>query len=284
MRTGLPRILLVAIAGLAAGAAPASAAITVGQTAPGATTSCGPNLDEVGGVVSSGNSYTVPSPAGVTNWTMTSWSTNANATPGTLTLKVFHAVNAITVQAVSHDGPRSLTPGGLNTFSTNLPVKAGDIIGLHNTTNGVGCIFPATATDFRGVFSGDLADGQTGTVSLTGGARVNVSAQLEPTNTFTLGTTTRNHRNGSAIVAFDVPNPGELTATGNGVSASSAHSSAPAFPGNAQLVFQATGKKKKKLRSKGKVTLAPTVTYTPIGGAPKSLAVSVLLKKKRKKK
>jgi hypothetical protein len=89
----------------------------------------------------SGNSYVVPSSGGILNWTLRSWSHQANSTPGSLTMKIWHQVSGLTYQAVSHDGPRPLTVSTLNTFNTQLSVKAGDVLGLHNIQDGVGCVF-----------------------------------------------------------------------------------------------------------------------------------------------
>lgn len=202
-----------------------------------------------------------------------------------MTMKVFRQVSGLTYQVVAHDGPRTLTPSSLNTFQTNLAVKAGDYLGLHNVVVLAGCIYTGEAGDTRLAFNGDLADGQAAAFGTAANQKVNVQAEVEPTNTFTQGATTLNKKKGNATVAFTVPNPGTLTATGTGVSASSAgaHTSATvAAPGTASLLIKATGKKKKKLRSKGKVTLSPTVTFTPNGGTPKSLATSVKLKIKKK--
>jgi len=192
-------------------------------------------------------------------------------------------VNGLTYQAVGHDGPRTLSVSTLNKFETDVRVRPGDLLGLHNSVSGVGCGFTGPAGDVRLFLAGDLADGQSGTFTQNI-ERVNIAAVVEPTNAFTKGATTRNKKNGKATVAFDLPNPGTLTATGTGVSAASAGartSATATAPGSVSLLFKATGKKKKKLRSKGNVTLSPTVTFTPNGGTPKSVAISVKLKKKR---
>jgi hypothetical protein len=53
-------------------------------------------------------------------------------------------------------------------------------------------------------------------------------------------------------------------------------------PGRRPGDVRAQGKKKKKLNSSGKVTVSPTVTYTPTGGAPSSQTTTVKLRKKRR--
>jgi hypothetical protein len=71
----------------------------------------------------------------------------------------------------------------------------------------------------------------------------------------------------------NVPNPGELTASGDGVSAASAGQAVTAKAigaGPAQLLIKAKGKKKRKLNDTGKVKLKVIITYTPQNGNPAS--------------
>src|SRR5690349_11974391 len=50
----------------------------------------------------------------------------------TLKLKVFRYLHGSIYLVVAHDGPRSLTPGVINTFEVSIPVQAGDVIGLND--------------------------------------------------------------------------------------------------------------------------------------------------------
>jgi hypothetical protein len=275
----------VAIAGLAASASPAAAAVTIGQTAT--PIGCSPNFDMLQQNLTSGDKYLFPATDGIANWTITSWSTQANANPGSLELKVWSPQAGTTYQAFAHDGPRALTPNSLNTFQTNISgVRANSILGLHTVDNNVGCSFAGAPGDQRYVLNSDLADGQQASFSSTAPGRLDISARAEPTNTFSVTGTNRNKKKGNARVSFLLPNPGSLTATGTGVQTASAEGHASAtlpVAGPLTLEFRATGKKKTKLLTKGKIKLAPTVTYTPTGGAPKSLALSLTLKLKKKK-
>ncbi len=106
---------------------------------------------------------------------------------------------------------------------------------------------------------------------------------VKPSNVVTLGKITRNQKKGTATLTVNVPNPGELTGSGNGVKASSAGRaviSKSVGAGQAQLLIKAKGKKKKQLNQKGKVKLNLAVTYTPTGGDPSTQSVKVKLKKK----
>jgi hypothetical protein len=101
-------------------------------------------------------------------------------------------------------------------------------------------------------------------------------------NSFTFAGVTRNKKKGTATLKVNVPNPGELTGSGNGVKAYSAGAviSKSVGAGQAQLLIKAQGKKSKQLNQKGKVKLSVAVTYTPTGGDPSTQSVKVKLKKK----
>ena len=107
---------------------------------------------------------------------------------------------------------------------------------------------------------------------------------VKPTNAFTLGAITRNKKKGTATLNFTLPNPGELTGSGDGVKASStggAVISKAVGAGQARLLIKAKGKKQRKLNETGKVKLSVAVTYTPTGGDPNTQSMKVKLKKKR---
>jgi hypothetical protein len=78
----------------------------------------------------------------------------------------------------------------------------------------------------------------------------------------------------------NVPNPGELTASGKGVNAAGAAVISKAVTaGTASLLIKAKGKKKRKLNENGKVKVNPTITYTPTGGDPSTQSRKLKLKK-----
>jgi hypothetical protein len=112
---------------------------------------------------------------------------------------------------------------------------------------------------------------------------VNITAVFEPSNSVTPGETALNKKKGTATLNLTLPNPGDLTASGNGVKASSAgHAvvSKSVGAGPAQLLIKAKGKKKKTLNETGKVKLNLAITYTPTGGDPSTKSMKVKLKKK----
>lgn len=290
-RIGIASVLAtVAWTGLATVSSPASA-VTIGQLGPDGSPPpiCSNTaVDQAQPSVTSGNPYVVPATVG--EGTITSWSHNATAGPDqTLTMKVFRKVaEPARYTVVAHDGPRPLAQSTLNTFPTSIPVKPGDVLGLNQASPPVGggtqCRFPAPGEADHPLRFGNLVDGDSDDFILgDGGYRLNISAVLVPTNTFTLGATTLRKKKGTATITVNVPNPGELTGSGNGVKASSAGRaviSKSVVAGQAQLLIKAKGKKKKQLNQKGKVKLSVAVTYTPTAGDPSTQSVKVKLKKK----
>jgi hypothetical protein len=280
----------VAVFLLTAGASPVGA-VTIGQLAPGTSpaelcTNPAP-FDELQATVTSGNSYVVPALPPASALVLTSWSHNAGPSTGRdLTMKIFRKVaEPATYQVVAHDGPRALNPSTVNTFSgLRIPVNPGDVLGDNDGTTTNACLFQVPGE--MGWFSrnGNLADGASGAFFSSPDVRLNMTAVVEPNNAFTLGGTTRNKKKGTATITATVPNPGELTASGNGVKSAGARTSVTVGAGTAQLTIRAQGKKKKKLKRKGKTQLAPTITYTPTGGTATSQSTQVKLKKKLLKK
>jgi hypothetical protein len=276
---------LVALS-LAVSASPATAAVTIGQTAP-STDDCGES-DRLQPTVTSGNAYVVPST--VPNWTVTSWSTQASAGGAgqMLAMKVYRPLGGVTYMIVGHDGPRLLAQSTLNTFPASVAVKAGDVLGNSSPAAGgdPACTF-AVAGESHLRRLGNLADGASGDFAPgpIPDRRVNISAVITPTNSFSLGEVGRNKRKGTATLTVeDVPNPGELVASGEGVKGASAAGAVVAktvtAPGDVKLIIRAKGKKKRKLNETGKVKVMATITFTPTGGDPNAQSRKLKLKKR----
>jgi hypothetical protein len=174
----------LAIAGLGLAApAGASAATTLGETfAPMSDLSCGgPNNEVVQTHRASGTSYAAPS-AGV----LTSWSFEASTIDSTtLTLRVYRPTGTpqtFTVVAEAGDPQTIAQSSGLHPFNTQIPVEAGDLIGIR-TTDG-----PCATNSLN---SGDVYDNHSGTpgaipvgtpalFSEGAGNIYDISAKLEP--------------------------------------------------------------------------------------------------------
>jgi hypothetical protein len=119
-------------------AQPASAsAATIGQTTASANYPCVAEID-IQPEVAFGTSFVVP--AG--SWLLTSWSTFAGSTGGSMGLMIFRAVagfpGGLLTTVVAESPVQTLTPGVLNTFPTNVVVHGGDFLGFWSG-NGAAC-------------------------------------------------------------------------------------------------------------------------------------------------
>jgi hypothetical protein len=276
---------LIAALALVASTSSASASITIGGMVPGGTpaSNCSNVKDDwVQPTVATGSPYVIPSTG-----TITSWSTNTSSTPGQVwTLKVFQRISGSTYKALAHDGPRPLTSSQINTFKTSIPVKPGDLVGMNDndtsTPASTTCAYVSTGNTlyFGG---GSLADNQQGPIaSAIADRRLNIEAVFEPTNRFTMTQVAR--KQGTAIITLDLPNAGELTASGVGVRAiPQAVAGTSVNAGQTQLLVSATGRKRRKLRRTGKVKLNVAITYTPTGGAARVQHAKLRLRKQRPK-
>jgi hypothetical protein len=262
--------------------------VTIGQTST-PTTTCTNGVDRLQPTVISGNSYVVP--ATVATGTITSWSTEALAGAGQmLALKVYRPIGGATYTVVGHDGPRLLSSGILNTFPASLAVKAGDVLGNSVPAAGgsPGCNFVVPGEGYLS-HAGNLDDGQSGDfLPATPDRRQNISAVINPSNTFSFGAVTRNKKKGTATLTVKVPNPGELALSGKGVKTQRAGGGAVVSkvvtaPGTVNLLVKVKGKPKHKLIKTGKAKVKVTVTFTPTGGDPSTQSKKLTLKKRLKK-
>jgi hypothetical protein len=266
----------VVVLAMAVSASAAGASVTIGQTAT-PTTTCANDADRLQPTVTSGNSYVVP--AAVASGTITSWSTEALAGAGQrLALKVYRPLGGATYQVVGQAGPHDLTGGVLNTFQASVPVKAGDILGNSVEPGGgtPGCNFVVPGETYL-TRTGNLAVGASGDfVPGTANRRQNISAVVNPTNSFTLGKPKLNKKKGIAIITATVPNPGGLTLAGNGLKAVTKTATAP---GTVKLKVKSKKKKQQQLNDAGKVKVKANVSYTPTGGDLSTQSKKVKLKK-----
>jgi hypothetical protein len=260
---------------LVTSASPAQASVSLGET----FNPDGCAADTYIQTADPGNRYRVP-----LDGVITSWSYEADSSPpAEVRFKVARTAPGADltidtdVTIVGQSALENPAASTVNTYATQIPVKAGDRIGEYADDD---CSREDPAyTDHY--FSGDVQPGITDTFSVED-YQQDIAAVLEPTNTFSLAGTTRNKKKGTATLTVDVPNPGELTGTGSGVKVASAGAviSKSVQAGSAQLVIKAKGKKRKKLNSTGKVKLNVTITYTPTSGKSSTQSTKVKLKKK----
>src|SRR5262245_11989258 len=159
-----------------------AAPATIGQLAPPSPpTTCNGAGELIQTTVAAGDAYTVPT-AGV----ITSWSTNAATGTGQMfKMKIFRLVSGTTYTIVAHDGPRPLASGAFNEFAVNIPVQAGDVLGMHEYATAMvpnACTFATGMMGDRyGFASSDPDDGAPQTfplIDFNSNARLNMSATL----------------------------------------------------------------------------------------------------------
>ena len=268
--------VLLALACLTA-AAPtrAAASVTIGQLtpfppSPACSTS---NVDYLEPSVTGGNLY-VARQAG----TITSWTTNSSGAGAHYVIKIFRRTPDPDVfQVVGHAPSHTLT-SGLNTVAVNLPVKSGDMIGFNASGAPSSCTFSAPGDSVL-TSAGNLSDGATGTFTAQNDVRLNLSAVLVPDNGFTLGGIIRDRKQGTASITATTSNPGIVTVSGKGLRKRRSKSLAVAGPVTFQLT--PTGRTARRLVRKGRVTVAPTVTFLPSGGDPSSQSIHLKLLKRK---
>jgi hypothetical protein len=277
--------LVVAAAWSALAAASAQATVTVGS----------PLTEPLVGSLSPGDPVTftnlvLPEPgANVTSpvaGTVVRWRI-IGASGGPFHLRVLTQAGGTSFTGAGTSEPRTPSSTAMETFTTSLPIGAGQQIGL-DVTNGTDQIGLASSLGkhprFGFVGPPPLADGATQEFSLgASDEELLFNADVAPSNTFSVGAATRNKKKGTATLNLSVPNAGDLTATGSGVSAASsgrAVISKSVSAGGAQLLIKAAGKKKRKLNKAGNVKLTVAVTYTPTNGDPNTEPVQVKLKKR----
>jgi hypothetical protein len=274
--------ILVAAVAFAVGAAPAGAAVTIGQLGDASSSACKTNQNFVQLGVAAGNGYAVPGNGTITSWTMN----GAGPTAQQFTMMIYRTLADISatqksIEVVGHAGPQTVTPGGTagNTFPANVPVKTGDLLGLR--VDGMTINAPCAVLvpgNTLGLFLGNPADGDSNTYTLSTSNQglLDVEATFMPDNTFSrTGKIQRNKKAGTATLAFNLPNPGTLTGAGSGAKVAK---DVPAGPTTVKV--KAKGAKRRTLNQFGKVVVKPKITYTPGGGDPSTQRFKVKLLKK----
>lgn len=214
----------------------AQAQVTIGQLAPNPSGYCIQGPYDGPAIGPAAASYTAPL-SGV----VTSWSTNAITGSGQqLTFKIYRPAGPGKWTIVGHDGPRTLTPGTLNTFATELPILAGDLIATTDVNASKflpsACLFETgNPADEISYTFGDASDGSTiETEGTEEGVRFNLAATiLGPPTVSSLSAAGGTFKGGTSVVVtgsnfaavkavsfgsapalnFTVNSEGQLTAT-----------------------------------------------------------------------
>jgi hypothetical protein len=126
-------------------------------------------------------------------------------------------------------------------------------------------------------FTAAAASSVSTATAVTGAPRVMIrSTDRDSASDFSFGRLKRNRRIGTALLTVDVPGPGMLTLTGNGLTTRTA-----SVDGQVKLTIRTKRKAKHRLNRTGKVRVAATVTYTPNGAEAISKLRRIKLVKRR---
>jgi subtilisin-like proprotein convertase family protein len=203
--------------------------------------------------------------------------------------------DVVGVNLTFDDGAAGPIPSGAPLASGTFQPTNNDILSDSCLVGGGGDAFPGPAPSgpygsMLAVFNGTNPNGTWNlyvvddTVGDSGSFGGGWTLEIKPSNVFTLGAVTRNKKKGTARLTVNVPGPGELALSGNGVKTADtagavAAKTVPAA-GKVRLLIRAKGKKKRKLNETGKVKVMPSVTFTPTGGDPSTQARKLKLKKR----
>ena len=185
--------------------------------------------------------------------------------------------NAVGRAGLDGSAPNETFIGGLSSYACGGGVNSKYVFWSHGSGTTVG----RANLDGSGIDDAFItgADGPCGVA-------VDVEAKA-PSNAFTFGKVKRNKKKGTATLEVNVPGAGTLDLTGKGVKTQRPAISPPyartkpvAAAGTVKLAVKPTGKKKKKLKRRGKVKVKANVTFTPTGGTAANQTKSIKLKRK----
>ena len=120
--------------------------------------------------------------------TVTSFSVNAGSSGGTASLRVLRPAPGGQFTGAG-TGPQETLALDINTFAVNIPVKAGDLLALDNSSSAL-LFDTSSTTPITAYFAGGLGDGHTATPQTQGGHRLLLSATVQASGTTTGGATT----------------------------------------------------------------------------------------------
>jgi hypothetical protein len=176
-------------------------------------------------------------------------------------------------------GPTVALPSpGKHSFPANLPVQAGDYVGVDTSAlSAVGnpCVIGATQ---RRQYGPTLVDGGAFTTpDYTQTCEVLINAKVRPSNELTIEKVKRDKQRGTATVAFDLPGPGRLTLSGKGIKRATED---VGEAGEASLRVKPKGKAKRRLAKRGKARVTAEVAFKPDGGRSATDSVRIKLVKR----
>lgn len=204
-----------------------------------------------------GANVTSPVFGTVVNWRI------SGAIGGPFYLRVLHPAGGGQYTGAGRSGPGAPSNMGLQSFQANLPIQAGDLIGLDDTTDTDFIGTANTGATFAAWFPA-LADGSTRSPNVTGlPTEIAFNADVRPvSNDINFGKVTKNKNRGTARLVVQVPDPGSLLLSGQGLKNFTAEATAP---GDVTLRVKPKGRTKRKLNEDGKQKVKAKVTFSPAG-------------------
>jgi hypothetical protein len=184
--------------------------------------------------------------------------------------------------------PSSTTP-----YPTQLPIKAGDLIGINccqSPSNYFGSAAPEAMAMLR--WGPALADGDPGRSPNGGGnLEITVNADIEPTSAFTIGAI-KPGKGGKLTVTATLPNPGTLKGGDKSEASLAAaagkkkpkylqRATAPVGVANQtiRILLKPTKAARSVLAEKGKLKTKAKLVFTPTGGNPSTQIIKAKLKR-----
>jgi hypothetical protein len=218
------------------------------------------------------------------NGTVVSWNVRGSFAvggPHVLTLRVLQPSGTEFIGAGSSSSQTipTVTDDVLRAFTTALPIRIGDQIGIGATP---GSVVPSATGIGMASFDtyNTFADGSPSGSRIGGGGGLipQFNAVIEPTNTVALSTITRHKKKGTASVTVTLPNAGTLAVAGKPVKPQTLDASAA---GDLALTLRPSRKAKKKLKRRGQASGTVGFTFTPSFGDPATQSLPVKLLKRR---
>ncbi|HEX3609287.1 MAG TPA: beta-propeller fold lactonase family protein [Solirubrobacterales bacterium] len=258
----------------------AQASIVVGSdlseaaAAPSQASSCAkapaPCTSMLAGV-KKGNAYLAVSPA---NGTVTAFDIKSGG-PGTATFRLvwFDAAIAAKVLLAIGDGtgPTVNLPGpGTYEFPVDLPIKAGDHVGLDSSQSTAYGACQMGAYSYA--FEPPLVDAESAVPQTTGSCELLVNAVVEPSATVVFGKGTVARATGKAKLALKLPGPGKLVLRGKGIKKVSRKIGRA---GPLSLPLKISAKDRKKFENGGGLKLELSATFSPTGGSSATQTATV---------
>jgi hypothetical protein len=209
--------------------------------------------------------------------TIVSWSV-IDASGGPFKLRVLYNSGPGTFAALRSSEGQTPTSMGIQSFPANLPIRAGDFVGLDTAKSGdtIGRADETSSSYMAWVPA--LADGTSRPPSVIGSDRqFGFNAEVRPvSNDIAFGKVKKNKRTGTAKLTVTVPDPGLLTLFGKGLKKVTATATAP---GSLILNVKPKGHTKQELSEDGREKVTVKVQFAPTGIAPATELKKLTLRK-----